>query len=296
MTNPKLKISVGIATAGRQTILRETVRHLSLQTRPPDALIICPLPSDGVDAAMFSDFPAPTSVVTGPSGLCAQRNRILAAAQDTDIIVFFDDDFLAAPDYLATVESIFSVHADVTGVTGHLLADGIHGPGLSVNQGLELLHSAQPGPLADFEPRAGTYGCNMAFRMAPIRANQMRFDENLPLYGWQEDIDFSLRQSPFGRTLKCNRLIGVHLGVKSGRASGVRFGYSQIANPIYLIHKGTMSWRHAKMLMWRNLAANLVRSFYPEPWIDRKGRLKGNMIALADAVSSRLSPSRILQL
>ena len=57
-----------------------------------------------------------------------------------------------------------------------------------------------------------------------------------------------------------------------------------------------MSWRHAKMLMWRNLAANLVRSFYPEPWIDRKGRLKGNMIALADAVSSRLSPSRILQL
>ena len=296
MTNPKLKISVGIATAGRQTILRETVRHLSLQTRPPDALIICPLPSDGVDAAMFSDFPAPTSVVTGPSGLCAQRNRILAAAQDTDIIVFFDDDFLAAPDYLATVESIFSVHADVTGVTGHLLADGIHGPGLSVNQGLELLHSAQPGPLADFEPRAGTYGCNMAFRMAPNRANQMRFDENLPLYGWQEDIDFSLRQSPFGRTLKCNRLIGVHLGVKSGRASGVRFGYSQIANPIYLIHKGTMSWRHAKMLMWRNLAANLIRSFYPEPWIDRKGRLKGNMIALADAVSSRLSPSRILQL
>ena len=296
MTNPKLKISVGIATAGRQTILRETVRHLSLQTRPPDALIICPLPSDGVDAAMFSDFPAPTSVVTGPSGLCAQRNRILAAAQDTDIIVFFDDDFLAAPDYLATVESIFSVHADVTGVTGHLLADGIHGPGLSVNQGLELLHSAQPGPLADFEPRAGTYGCNMAFRMAPIRANQMRFDENLPLYGWQEDIDFSLRQSPFGRTLKCNRLIGVHLGVKSGRASGVRFGYSQIANPIYLIHKGTMSWRHAKMLMWRNLAANLVRSFYPEPWIDRKGRLKGNLIALADVVTSRLSPLRILQL
>jgi glycosyltransferase involved in cell wall biosynthesis len=296
MTNPRLKITVGIATAGRQAILRDMVRQLSLQTRPPDALIICPLPCDDVDAAMFSDFPAATRVVTGPSGLCAQRNLILAAAQDTDIIVFFDDDFLAAPDYLATVESIFSCHADVTGVTGHLLADGIHGPGLSVSQALELLHSVRSAPLTDFEPRAGTYGCNMAFRMAPIRANQMRFDENLPLYGWQEDIDFSLRQSPFGRTLKCNRLIGVHLGVKSGRASGVRFGYSQIANPIYLIRKGTMSWRHAKMLMWRNIASNLVRSFYPEPWIDRKGRLKGNLIALADVVTSRLSPLRILQL
>jgi hypothetical protein len=176
------------------------------------------------------------------------------------------------------------------------LGDGAHGPGLSLAQGLELLRSVPQTPSVEFEPRAGTYGCNMAFRMAPIQANQLRFDENLPLYGWQEDIDFSLRQAPFGRTLKCYRLIGVHLGVKAGRTSGVRFGYSQIANPIYLINKGTMSWQHAKMLMWRNIAANLLRSLYPEPWIDRKGRLKGNLIALADVLTSRLSPMRILKL
>ena len=296
MTPPKLKIAVGIASAGRQALLRKTVAQLSLQSRPPDALIVCPLASDGVDAATFAGFPAKTRVITGPVGTSAQRNSILTAADDADIIVFFDDDFLAAPDYLATLENTFATYPDVTGVTGHLLADGIHGPGLSVSQGLELLHSVQPRPLADFEPRPGTYGCNMAFRMAPIRANRLRFDENLPLYGWQEDIDFSLRQAPFGRTLKCNRMIGVHLGVKSGRTSGVRFGYSQIANPIYLTHKGTMSWRHAMMLMWRNIVSNLVRSFYPEPWIDRKGRLKGNLIALTDVATSRLSPSRILQL
>ncbi len=89
---------------------------------------------------------------------------------------------------------------------------------------------------------------------------------------------------------------GVHLGIKSGRTSGVRFGYSQIANPIYLIRKGTMSWQHAKMLMWRNLAANLIRSFHPEPWIDRKGRLKGNMLALVDMAIGRISPHRILKM
>jgi hypothetical protein len=42
--------------------------------------------------------------------------------------------------------------------------------------------------------------------------------------------------------------------------------------------------------------ANLARSLYPEPWVDRKGRLKGNAMALMDLVIGRISPRRILQL
>jgi len=38
------------------------------------------------------------------------------------------------------------------------------------------------------------------------------------------------------------------------------------------------------------------RSFHPEPWIDRKGRLKGNLLALVDMAIGRISPHRILQL
>src|SRR6266702_4434472 len=105
-----------------------------------------------------------------------------------------------------------------------------------------------------------------------------------------------MRISRYTAGRKISIFRGVHLGIKYGRTSGVRFGYSQIANPIYLIRKGTMSWQHAKMLMWRNLAANLVRSFHPEPWIDRKGRLKGNLLALVDMAIGRISPHRILQL
>jgi hypothetical protein len=296
MTTSGLKIAVGIATAGRREILAEAIQFMKLQKRLPDFLIVCPLPSDGITSAMFDDFPALTIVVSGPSGLCAQRNMILSSAGDADIILFLDDDFLADTNYLANLEAIFLAHPDITAVTGHLQADGAQGPGLSVKEGLEILRTTRHEYNCESEKRFGTYGCNMAFRMNPIRTNNIRFDENLPLYGWQEDIDFSLRQAPFGRTIKSNKLIGVHLGVKSGRTSGVRFGYSQIANPIYLIRKGTMSWKHARMLIWRNIAANIVRSLYPEPWIDRKGRLKGNLIALADIVTNRLSPSRVLKL
>src|SRR6202040_3955084 len=95
----------------------------------------------------------------------------------------------------------------------------------------------------------GTYGCNMAFRLKPIVSHNVVFDDNLPLYGWQEDIDFSRRVLPYGRIVRSKSLRGVHLGIKLGRTSGVRFGYSQIANPIYLTRKGTMSRKHARTII-----------------------------------------------
>lgn len=144
--------------------------------------------------------------------------------------------------------------------------------------------------------RYGTYGCNMAFRMEPVRRHGILFDENLPLYGWQEDLDFSRRLADHGTVVMSNGLRGVHLGAKFGRTSGVRLGYSQIANPIYLIRKGTITRKHAIGLMRRNLTANLMRSFRPEPWVDRRGRLKGNMLAVVDLLMRRISPLRILQI
>ena len=293
----KLKIAVGIATTGRREVLTRTIDLLAHQTRLPDSLVICPVSPEDVDVASLERFPAQTLTVAGAKGLPAQRNMILSATREADIIVFFDDDFFADRDYLANVERIFTASADIVAATGFLLADGAHGPGLSIDQGMAMIE-AQTRSLANDQmvDIYGTYGCNMSFRLKPIRSNAILFDENLPLYGWQEDIDFSLRVRPYGRIVKSETLRGVHLGIKSGRTSGVRFGYSQIANPIYLIRKGTMSWQHAKMLMWRNLAANLVRSFHPEPWIDRKGRLKGNLLALVDMAIGRISPHRILQL
>jgi hypothetical protein len=136
----------------------------------------------------------------------------------------------------------------------------------------------------------------MSFRLEPIRRSNLQFDEQLPLYAWQEDIDFSMRLQPHGRIVKSEALRGVHLGIKAGRTSGVRLGYSQIANPIYLLRKGTMSWKHARKLMGRNVLANLARSLRPEPWVDRKGRLKGNLLAFLDLAVGRISPQRILQL
>lgn len=296
MTFGKLNIVVGIATTGRSEVLTQTIAILAEQSRLPDRLVICPVKDPDVDETSLRRFPRPTLIVRGPIGLPAQRNKILAAIDDADLIVFFDDDFFAETHYIAHLERIFLTHPDVVGVTGSLIFDGAHGPGLSVDQGLQLIR-AEPSPNSDEHiMQFGTYGCNMGFRMKPIVDHGVLFDENLPLYGWQEDIDFSVRIRAYGRILQSTALRGVHLGTKAGRTSGVRFGYSQLINPVYLVRKGSMSWQHAAKLMSRNIAANLARSVYPESWIDRRGRLRGNVLALIDMTRGQIRPDRILQI
>ena len=46
-------------------------------------------------------------------------------------------------------------------------------------------------------------------------------------------------------------------------------------------------------MMSRNILANHVKTFRPEAWVDRKGRMKGNWMGLFDLVRGRLHPERI---
>src|SRR5258708_31843820 len=123
----------------------------------------------------------------------------------------------------------------------------------------------------------------MAFRLGPSRQGVL-FDERLPQYGWLEDVDFSRRLARYGRIVQLPDARGVHLGSKSGRTLGVKLGYSQMVNPIYMVKKGTMAPGKALLHMSRNFAKNLVRSLKPEPYVDRRGRLRGNVLGLIDAL------------
>jgi len=278
-------------------VLSVALDLLARQSRPPDVLVVCPAAAEDIEPGLVDRLPFPTVVRIGKRGLTAQRNTILAVAGDPDVIVFFDDDYFPQLNYLEQVERLFLGHADVIALTGRPMQDGANGPGVDAEIALRLISADVTTPATPvLAPTYGTYGCNMSFRMEPIRRHGVLFDENLPLYGWQEDIDFSRQLAPFGRIVDANVLRGVHLGTKGGRTSGVRFGYSQIANPVYLIRKGTMSVGFAAALMWRNLLANAGKSFRPEPWIDRRGRLWGNWLALWDLVTRRMSPQRILDL
>lgn len=292
-----MKLIVIIATAGRRELVARALRHLEEQVRPPDEVIVSAPDEAHVDS--FASKLFVNTSVFGKSGLTAQRNIALGQALDrADIITFFDDDFLPAGDYLKRLETAFETHPDWAVVRGYAVCDGANGPGLTFDEGLAELRSAELArtysPQELVCEQVGGYGCNMSVRAQRIR--HLRFDERLVLYGWQEDIDFTSQLRSRGRVVSLSTLIGVHLGAKSGRVSGVRFGYSQLINPVYLIMKGTMPAGFALALMARNFAANISKSVWPEPHIDRRGRLKGNFIAACDLLRGRIEPERILEL
>lgn len=289
-----MKIVVAIATTGRPAIVREALARLESQSRAPDSIVIV--------GACEADAPAPIGsarfVVAPVKGSGAQRNQALdLIGSNADIVVFIDDDFLAAQGFIEGIERLFSEYPDVVAASGHLIADGIRcREALGVDQAGALIAAYAPPSPEEIRiiDDSGTYGCNMAFHIAA--APQVRFDENLPLYAWLEDTDFSALYARVGRVVRTNLFAGVHLGVRSGRTSGLRLGYSQIANPLYLLRKGTLSLRFALNLAARNFLANLVKSARPEPEIDRFGRLRGNLLALLDIARGRSDPRRVLEL
>jgi GT2 family glycosyltransferase len=288
-----IKLVVIVATFGRTEHVARLLARLERQTRLPDAVIISAPDASHVPNTMACRFPV--SSVFGKRGLAAQRNNALDAAGDRfDIITFFDDDFIPADDYLDGVSRAFLQQPDWAVVTGNVLKDGATTAGLTWQEGIEALREAGTATETHGVDQLSAYGCNMSIRAAFIGG--LRFDERLVLYGWQEDVDFTSRLRARGRVVALKSIRGVHLGVKSGRVSGVRFGYSQVANPVYLIRKGSVPLPVGLKLMGKNLLANLARSLWPESYIDRRGRLRGNLLALSHIARGRVEPEFILEI
>lgn len=290
-----MKVAVGIATVGRKEIVTKLLEELGRQSRLPDVVYLCPGGDGDLEPGAGENAPFPVQVVRGDRGLPAQRNTILRASRDVDVMVFFDDDFVPARDFIAECAKLFEQEPGVAVVTGVVLADGIKTRGISLEEAYAVLAADTRPAQAEVNETYGGYGCNMALRTAPIYANNLTFDEALPLYGWLEDLDFSRQLARYGRVVRTNMCRGVHMGTKQGRTSGVRFGYSQIANPLHMVRKGTLSRNYAFHTIARNVMANVGRSLAPEPWVDRHGRLWGNLIAAGDLLAGRLDPRKIVQ-
>ena len=283
-----MRIAIGIISMGRAAVLADTLRELRTQTRSADRVLVCSTcPADvaGVEGAELFEAPPSTS---------GQRNRLLTEAADCDLMVFFDDDFQPEPGYLAETERVFASDQSVVVSTGVVLADGAKGLGFSPDAGRDILDRAAPAdPAAPVVPAFNAYGCNMAVRLSVVRDHGVLFDDRLKYYGWYEDIDFSRRAAIFGHLVRVPGARGVHLGVKAGRTSGRRFGYSQVINPIYLWRKGSYPLHHVLYSVGRHILINAVRSVRPEAHVDRRGRLRGNLRAVGDLLRGRVEPERV---
>jgi hypothetical protein len=239
----------------------------------------------------------PLELIYGTASSTKQRNRGLERVLDeADFVVFFDDDFAPAANWLEHCAFAFAADQSIVGMHGRLLKDGALDAGVSWDEAKRLISTPPPLPSGSPELTAisGLYGCNMAFRASAVAAQ--RFDERLVLYAWMEDKDFSRIVGRGGRLVRYIGMVGVHLGIKSGRVSGKRLGYSQIVNAWYLHRKKVLTTKE----VWRNtfkaLVANGIKSFRPESHIDRFGRFIGNLLGIGELLRGKCRPERAEEL
>ena len=288
-----MKIGIAIASRKRPKEIADLLGLLRQQSLLPYRIAISVTDPDDLP----SDLPQNgVQILIGSPGLCVQRNRAMAAlSTDCDVVLFYDDDFIPSRRALQGVSELFSSDDQIAAATGLVLDDGVKKGGISLLDSINIVDrfDACDPPARLIEETPSTYGCNMAFRTRAVGA--LRFDERLPLYGWQEDVDFSSRVRKCGKVVYSNLFAGVHRGVPSGRSPGRALGYSQVVNPAYLVSKGTMPSGTAAKLIVRNLLANHLLALFPERHIDRAGRALGNWDGLFDVLTRKYRPENILR-
>ncbi|PNH85221.1 glycosyltransferase family 2 protein [Arthrobacter sp. AFG20] len=288
-----LKTAVIVATVNRQDHLARLIRDLSQQTVRPDVVLVS-APEAKDLCAGIEGYVGWVVTIIGRRGASAQRNAALDhVPSDTDFVFFFDDDMTLRNDYIENAISAFAVSGEIVGLTGNVLLDGAgSGRPVSFPEADEAFVLSFESPSEISTKVAKLYGCNFAVRLNA--ATDLRFDERLPLYSWLEDLDFSKRLAQRGALVREFTCFGVHHGSPSGgRTQHLRFGYSQITNPVYLWRKGSIKSANAAVLIFRPLLANLRGALSGDSKGARRARLKGNAMSVADLVRGRLTPERI---
>jgi GT2 family glycosyltransferase len=271
-------VSVVIATSGRPHVLHDTIISIHHQTVTPLEVIIC-VPDTSSIGSQTAEY---VTVIHTQRGLTNQRNAGLRAATG-DFILFLDDDIELIREYLEICLRIMAQNPQIALVGGWAFLEG-----LDRAEALERINTEFPerDSKGDFVPSESCYGCNMFVRSKIARLEL--FDEKLPLYGWLEDYDWSRRISRHGVIGWSATARVVHLRASTGRMNGCLFGYSQIANPLYLYRKGVMPFGNLASLWLRAIAGNIKGRRSPQ--------LRGHILAFLDVLGRKVDPTRILEI
>jgi GT2 family glycosyltransferase len=291
-----LNTTVVVCSANRPDVLSETIESLMRgQSLQPREIIVSVFDRAHVPEKIGADS-AVRVVVSSRQALSAQRNTAIKVVR-TPYTLFLDDDVEIAPNFIESMESLLDEVEDVVVATGFVVVDGVRRDAGVDRKSARAAVLNYVREREDCDCEEG-YGCNLFVRTRMF--DQVLFDENLPLYGWLEDLDFSTNCLGYGRIIRNAGTCVAHLGTPIGRISGLKFGYSQIVNPFYLWCKNgkprltNVVFAHWLVPVARNLRRTLMRVHGIRS--DRTGRFKGNMIGFRHLLAGKVDPSYILQL
>jgi succinoglycan biosynthesis transport protein ExoP len=296
MSSSTASISIAIVSKGRPEILAATLEGLTRQTRKPEKIVIVVPSTSDLPAELVGDV----QTVVGPLGASLQRNEATRVIPlSVGYVAFIDDDMEFAPNYLDCAVAFLEANPGVVAFSGHVLGNG----NVTRDHARQLIADYQPvrnfrGMFQSTGSGHSLHGCNMVIRRAVLEYEQ--FDEELPLYSYNEDYDLSMRLEAYGRIGRFLGCIAVHLETPSGRVREDQRGYSLVANNYYFITRKTvhlplpLAWiRFWIVCVGSPLLSCLSHMARQDHSLDYRGRMKGILLAVKDIFMGRSHPGRI---
>tara|TARA_X000000950_G_scaffold219456_1_gene264286 strand:+ start:954 stop:1874 length:921 start_codon:yes stop_codon:yes gene_type:complete len=228
-----------LCSKGRPIVLDETVVSILKQdSLPSKILLVVTCNADFLESTLLRDERVMASI-SPVAGLTAQRNYGISCIQNqnVEITIFLDDDVELEISFFTKMLYLFSKYPDIIGISAESV---IGGASADRSYAKKVINDLNTVPMDRLKVRdSGKYclchGCNMFFRTSLF--GEELFDEELPLYSYGEDYDFSLRASRHGKVGKVSGIGFAHLTYPGGRVSEKKRGYSIVANNYYFLKK-----------------------------------------------------------
>lgn len=250
------RAAVVIVTRNRKETLLRCVAGVLRLTGPLSGVVVVDNGStDGSGDALAQAFPAVTLLRNagnlGPAGGRNTGWRYLRDRGKTDCVLFFDDDSVPAPDYLARLLEAAAADTCAGIVCGkgytRFPSRTIMSAGVAVNLWTGRISDIGAGARDEGQFDAPGYvdacgGFGMLVRSDTLEALG-GFDERFWPYGW-EDVDFCLRARAQGRrVLYAPQAVVYHEGGKLGRKPVAAYERSKVRNYFLLLQRHASPWQ-----------------------------------------------------
>ena len=229
-------------------------------------------------------------LVDSQPSTCLQRNLGFSFIKDEQFIMFLDDDNIFYNDAFFQINYFLKKNNDFAGVAFNQILKEKKSFSEKLKRNFITdklnIYPSQKGGFArsGWQSKFINFERDTVVEWLPTRAviykteftKNIRFDENLGIYGYLEDLDFSLELKKRGKLFVCSNAKYTH--DQSIDRSDFKFGKKEVRNRYYLVKKHRLN----KFLFFLTLFAKMLSNLKQGLFLNNNSlqRFYGNIVAL----------------
>jgi GT2 family glycosyltransferase len=238
----------------------------------------------------IKEYNSHIKIIDSEPSTCIQRNAGFNFIEDNEYIMFLDDDNIFYPDAFYKMQYFLNNNKNFSGVA----FNQIYNEKISILEKFKKnyisnklgIYSSNIGGFSNsgWQSRFINFTNNAIVQWLPTRAviyrsekvRNIRFDEKLGIYGYLEDLDFSLELKKKGNLMVCSDARYSH--DQSITRPGFEFGKKELRNRYYIVKKHNLKKNLFFLTSLFRMILTLKEGIFGD--INSFKRLAGNLVAL----------------